>query len=88
MRRRRAAPPAMVAAKTEGGAIYSKGGVLGGLGKGSGSGGVRAADSGGASACGRRKATGRAGLASAGPRPSRASAFFLNKFRGKYCVEK
>ena len=76
MRRRWAAPPAMVAAKTEGG-LYIARGVLGGLGKGSGSGGVRAADSGGASACGRRKATGRAGLASAGPRPSRARAFFF-----------
>ena len=71
-----AASPAAVMAKTERGGIYGEGGARG-LGKGSGSGGVRAADSGGASACGRRKATGQAGLALAGPRPSRASAYFF-----------
>ena len=76
---------AAVEERERGGYIYRKGGPN--LGEGGGRGGVRAADSGGASACRGRKATGRAGLASAGPRPSRASAFFLNMFRGKYCVE-
>ena len=67
----------MVAAKTEGGLyIYVRGG-LEGLGKGQSPRRRRLRAPGGLQRRGEEGEHGRAGLASAGPRPSRASAYII-----------